>query len=395
MTEDGYSPTADDWALARAMAAESGMVVITTDTLPVGGAIPLTADVRAQLADALARKAIALLQEGDLVQARAHCRAALTQSRRNETALACELAILRAAGTRSFTDNYVDVNNGKRDPFIVSVSYLISAEPIASQATGLATPSEGRFVTKDTLAAGYFAWRSIDQHPDVSAPLANLAATLTDMGALIGADEALHRALKINPFDAHALYNLGCARLRERRLAEAADLLQRAKAQGHAKAGNLLEQNREQLQEVEMKLAHAVDLSMAAEFLYCLGRHDDIIDIYLNEAPGIRNSRTIWLTGQALLNRLRFKEAAEVFESLSSAAPLSSRLWAAAAYKRDGQFTRAATLGKSVAEADPLLLDAHYLLADIHRQLGDKQEEQRAIVVLFMLETVGGGSFQT
>lgn len=390
MTEDSSSPTPGDWALIRAAAAESGMAVIMTDTLPADGTIPLTADVRAQLADAVVRKTIACLHQGDLTQAKAHCRTALTLSRQNETALACELAILRATGARSFSDDYADVDDGKRDSFIVAVSYLFSAEPMASKAMGLDAPDGGRFVTKDTLAAGYFAWRSIDQHPHASAPLTNLAASLTDMGALIGADEALHRALEIDPFDAHALHNLGCARLREGRVAEASNLLERAKARRHPQAGDLLDEALKQVQEVEAKLADLADQSVAVELLYCLGRHDDVISICFNGALDMRNDRTVWLAGQALLHLRRWKEAAKIFESLLSAESLSNLLWTATAYKRDGQFAHAANLAQAVVRADPLLLDAHYLIADIHRQLGDKQEEQRAIASLFMLEMVGG-----
>ena len=101
------------------------MVVIATDTLPVGGTISLTTEVRAQLADAVVRKAVAYLHQGDLEQAKVHSRAALRLSQRNETALACELAILRAAGLRSFSDDLADVDNGKRDPFIISGVLLV------------------------------------------------------------------------------------------------------------------------------------------------------------------------------------------------------------------------------------------------------------------------------
>ena len=103
----------------------------------------------------------------------------------------------------------------------------------------------------------------------------------------------------------------------------------------------------------------------------------------------MREAKTGWLAGHSLLHQRQWKEAAKVFESFSNDEPLMSRMWAATAYKRDGQFARAATLAKSVAQADPLLLDAHYLLADIYRQSGDEQEERLAVASLFMLEKIG------
>jgi Tfp pilus assembly protein PilF len=374
----------DDWLLTMAAAASEGLAVISLDELPRDGGIPNTPESRVQLADAHVRTAIGALHHEDLDQAEEHCRAALALARHYDAALACELAVLRARGMRTFADDRADVERSARDPFIVSVSYLMSAPP-PTELTPEDGSRRGLLISNHTLAAGYFIWQAIRVHPAASAPLTNLAAVLHDIGARAGAEDVLHRALEVNPDDAHALHHLGFALLGMDRLADALPLLRRAATLGLPQARDRIDDLAEQVDAAERALAHAADPGTRVELLYRLGRHQELVEAVTGNPSSGRDATSAYLHAYALLHLGRPADAAAAFLACSDFDPLLSHLWAAVAYKAAGRLAEAAELARAIAVKDPILLDAQYLLAEIHRQRGKTESEQRCVAALFML----------
>jgi tetratricopeptide (TPR) repeat protein len=383
MTDEPFQPGPDHWAIIRAAASSSGLAVIMLDSLPADGKIPMDADARVQLADHIAAAAVGYYQRGSFSEAEAHCRAALALNRRHEAALALELALLRHSGERSFSDDRVEVDAGRRDPFVVALSYGIAAEPVARRLAASAgeTP-DGQYVTLDTFAAGYFGWRALDRYPNASPVLTNLAAALSDIGVRIGAQDLLTQALAIEPRDVHALNNLGNLHFNAGRVAEALGLLERAVAESHPEAEARLTDVRAEIDRLESLLAGTSSASERIAALYATGRYVEALDVYASRPTGPNGA---WYAAHALLRLARWDEAAELIQTELSA-HLSQQLWAAAAYLAAGRLHAAVTIALQVAAADPLLFDAYYLLATIYRQAGDERNEAEAVAALFMVD---------
>ncbi len=258
--------------------------------------------------------------------------------------------------------------------------------------------------------------RYLEGHGSDRRALLVLARVLLRQGRLEPAATALREVLKGDPDDLLARYNLGFIAYRSRNYPEAETHLRRAieLSPGHPEAHyrlgvTLLAQNR--LDDAIAALSRAVEVDpkhVGAHFNLAnacaragrTGEAKKHLDRYAelsgrSEAEEERKTQIATLTVGALQHLMndRFEEALAEYSRVSALYPDDPML-----HKEIGRLQlklgrneEALAALRRAVELDPRLSDAHYLLANLYRKMGDLAAAERELETFAMLETIPEG----